>query len=473
MADIIDRLESNVRNYARLFPTVFRSAQGSRIVDEDGREFIDFFCGAGTVNYGHNCPEINSAIIEYIQTNGIQTSLDMASSSKVQFLEKFEQTILIPRDLDYRIQFPGPTGSSAVEAAIKLARKQTGRAHIAAFTGACHGHTLGSLTLTSNRAVQSEFYGSQNNVTHLPYEGYWPGSDSAELLEKVLDDSGSGIPKPAAVILETVQVVGGINVASTKWLRRVSQVCQQRDIRLIVDDVQVGCGRTGQFFSFEQAGIRPDMVCLSKSIGGGLPMSIVLIRRELDSWKPGEDASSFRGNNLAFVAGRAALDFWAKPSFELEILQRGTRIKSALEEIANASTDFKMSVRGRGLVWGLDVGSSLIAKEVIELAFRRGLLLSAVGSNQQVLRCLPALNIPLDLLSHGLELLKNCVNDVLQFRRCVARNESGVSGLDLVCDEQWKPVVCAAPIATGKESILPQVSDSLPKTDAVATGAAQ
>ncbi|MFO0940692.1 MAG: diaminobutyrate--2-oxoglutarate transaminase [Pirellulales bacterium] len=453
MAEIIDRLESNVRNYARLFPTVFKTALGSRIFDEDGREFIDFFCGAGTVNYGHNCPDVNAAIVDYINSNGIQSSVDMATSSKVQFLEKFEQTILAPRDLDYRVQFPGPTGSSAVEAAIKLARKQTGRSHIAAFTGACHGHTLGSLTLTSNRVVQSEFYGSQNNVTHLPYENYWPGADSSELLEKMLDDNGSGIPKPAAVILETVQVVGGINVASTKWLRRVAQTCQQRDTRLIVDDVQVGCGRTGQFFSFEQAGIRPDMICLSKSIGGGLPMSMVLIRKELDSWKPGEHASSFRGNNLAFVAGRAVLDNWDNPSFELEVLQRGTRVKSVLEEIAAAATDFKMSVRGRGLIWGLDVGSSLIAKEVTELAFRRGLLLSAVGNSQQVIRCLPALNIPLELLAHGLELLKNCVNDVLQFRRCIARNESGVSGLDLVCDEQLSPPVCAAPTATGKEAV--------------------
>lgn len=452
MAEIIDRLESNVRNYARLFPTVFKSALGSRISDEDGREFIDFFCGAGTVNYGHNSPEINAALVEYIQANGIQSSLDMASSSKVQFLEKFEQTILAPRDLDYRIQFPGPTGSSAIEAAIKLARKQTGRSHVAAFTGACHGHTLGSLSLTSNRAVHSEFYGSQNNVTHLPYENYWQGVDSSELLEKMLDDSGSGIPKPAAVILETVQVVGGINVASTKWLRRVAQACQQRDIRLIVDDVQVGCGRTGQFFSFEQAGIRPDIVCLSKSIGGGLPMSMVLIRKELDSWKPGEHASSFRGNNLAFVAGRAALENWTRPSFELEILQRGTRVKAALEEIVTSSPDFKMNVRGRGLIWGLDVGNNLIAKEVIELAFRRGLLLSTVGSSQQVIRCLPALNIPLDLLGHGLELLKNCVNDVLQFRRCVSRNESGLSGLDLICDEQLSPPVCVAPTATGNEA---------------------
>lgn len=427
MVEPIDRLESNVRNYARQFPTVFKSALGSRMMDEEGREYIDFFSGAGSVNYGHNCSQVNQALVSYIQSNGIQSSQDMTTSAKVEFLKKFEQTILAPRNLDYRVQFTGPTGSNAVEAAIKLARKQTGRSHIAAFTGACHGHSLGSLALTSNQSYHSEFYGSHNNVTHLPYEGYWGDRDTSELLEKMLDDNGSGLPKPAAVILETIQAAGGVNVASTKWLRRVAEACQKRDIRLIVDEAQVGCGRSGQFFSFEQAGIKPDIVCLSKSIGGSLPMSLNLIRRELDTWKPGEHGGTFRGNNLAFVAGSAVLDQWINPSFELEILQRGTRVKSALDEIAHENPDFSPTVRGRGLIWALDVHNNLVAKEIIDLAFQRGLLISAVGSRQEVLRCMPALNIPSDLLLQGLEILKHCVNDVFEFRRCASRSEIGPS----------------------------------------------
>jgi diaminobutyrate-2-oxoglutarate transaminase len=425
MADIIERLESNVRNYSRQFPTVFQTAMASRILDVEGREYIDFFCAAGSVNYGHNNPAINAALIRYIQSNGIQSSLDMASTAKLDFLNSFEQTILIPRELDYRIQFTGPTGSDAVEAAIKLARKQTRRSHVVAFSNACHGHSLGALSLTSLQTQHSEHYGSHNNVSHLPYDGYVEDLDSSKLLEKLLADNGSGLPKPAAVILETVQAVGGVQVASTKWLRNIARVCQEQDVRLIIDDSHVGCGRTGQFFSFEQSGIRPDIVCLSKSIGGGMPMSLVLIRRDLDAWKPHEHASTQRGNDLAFVAGTIALENWSSPAFELQILQRGTRIKTMLDAIVQSHADFKMECRGRGLIWGLDLGNSLLAKEVSELAFRRGLLVSTAGNRQQVIKIMPALNIPLDVLDRGLQILQNCIADVLQFRRCINRSATG------------------------------------------------
>lgn len=422
MSKIIERLESNVRSYSRQFPTVFRSALGSRVVDEDGREYIDFFCSAGSANYGHNPKVVTQKLIDYLQSHGLQSSLDMMTSAKIDFLQKLEQTILAPRDLDYRVQFAGATGSSAVEAAVKLSRKQTGRSQIVAFTNACHGHSLGALSLSGNQINHSEYYGSHNNVTHLPYCDFWGEQDTSELLEKMLDENGSGLPKPAAVILETVQIAGGIHVASTKWLRRIAKICRQRDIRLIVDDSQAGCGRTGQFFSFEQAGIKPDIVCLSKSIGGGLPMSINLIRRDLDTWKSGEHASTFRGNNLAFVAATAVLEFWDDTSFELGILQRGTRVKTSLERIASKNSDFALSVRGRGLIWGVDMHNSILSQEVIELAFQRGLLISSSGSQQQVLRCQPSLNIPDDVLDQGLEILRHCIDDVLQFRRVINKS---------------------------------------------------
>jgi diaminobutyrate-2-oxoglutarate transaminase len=424
MSKTIDRLESNVRSFARQFPTVFKSASGSRVADEQGREYIDFLCSAGSANYGHNPSVVSQALISYIQSQGIQSSLDMMTSAKVDFLNEFEKTVLTPRDLEYRVQFTGASGSSAVEAAIKLARKQTGRGHIVAFTRANHGHSLGSLSLSGNQQYHSEYFGSHNNVTHLPYDGFWGNQDTSELLEMMLDDKGSGLPKPAAVILETVQIAGGINVASTKWLRRIAKACQQRDVRLIVDDSQAGCGRTGQFFSFEHSGIKPDIVCLSKSIGGGLPMSLNLIRRDLDMWRPGEHASTFRGNNLAFVAATAVLQYWDNPYFELEVLQRGTRVKAVLEQIASANSDFDLSIRGRGLIWGLDVQNGLVAKEIIELAFRRGLLITSVGSQQQVVSCQPALTISRELLDQGLEILRHCVADVMQFRRAVYKSSS-------------------------------------------------
>ena len=307
MNDPIENIESSVRGYARLFPAVFQSAQGSHLYDSNGRCFIDFFCGAGTLNYGHNNDRAKAALLRYIQSDGIQHSLDTVTTAKVDFINRLQQTILKPRGLDYKIQFTGPTGTNAVEAAVKLARKHKQRSHVIAFTHAYQGHTLGSLSLTGNDYYHCEHYGDRNNVSHLPFDGYLDGVDTSILLEKMIADPSSGVPVPAAIILETIQGEGGINVASDQWLRRVSEICTKHDILLIVDDIQVGNGRTGKFFSFEHAGITPDIVCLSKSIGGGLPLSLVLIRPECDAWQPGEHTGTFRGNNLAFVAAEAVL----------------------------------------------------------------------------------------------------------------------------------------------------------------------
>lgn len=410
--DTINRVESEVRGYVRLFPTVFDKAQGSILTDTSGKEYIDFFCGAGTLNYGHNNPAANQALITYIQNDGIQHSLDTATKAKVEFLQTFEELILKPREMDYKIQFTGPTGTNAVEAAIKLARKIKQRSHVIAFTHAYHGHTLGSLALTGNDYYHNEFYGSRSNVSHLPFDGYMGDVDTSEYLEKVLSDPSSGIPIPAAIILETIQGEGGINVASNEWLQHVEQICKKHDILLIVDDIQVGNGRTGKFFSFEHSGISPDVVCLSKSLGGGLPFSINLIKPDSDAWQPGEHTGTFRGNNLAFVAAKAVLQHWAT-DFESEIAKRGTLVEQRLTKIAARYENRGFSCRGKGMIWGLVTLKGATAKSIINEAFASGLLIEASGADDEVIKILAALTIDIETLEKGLDILEASIDKVI------------------------------------------------------------
>jgi len=404
--DIIPRMESEVRGYVRSFPTVFSHASGPWLVNSEGRRFIDFFAGAGTLNYGHNHPLVKAALIQYIQNDGIQHSLDMATEAKIGFLAAIENRILKPRDLPYKIQFTGPTGTNAVEAAIKLAKKVTRRSHVVAFTGGYHGHSLGSLALTSNRYYHDEVYNSHNAVTHLPYDGYLGKVDTSTLLEKLLRDPSSGLPMPAAVILEPIQGEGGINVASSRWLQNVAEICRRYGVLLISDEIQVGNGRTGDFFAFEASGIEPDMVCLSKSLGGGLPISLVMMRPELDVWKPGQHTGTFRGNNLAFVAGRTLLDhFWSDATLADQIQRHGQTIRQALESLAAEYPAVVTAVRGRGMIWGIELKPSGLAVRISRKAFELGLVIETCGSEDQVVKLLPPLIVNSAELDSGLQLL--------------------------------------------------------------------
>ncbi|MGH8160590.1 MAG: diaminobutyrate--2-oxoglutarate transaminase, partial [Gammaproteobacteria bacterium] len=330
-----EKLESQVRSYCRSFPTVFTHAEGSRLTDEDGRRYLDFFAGAGVLNYGHNNPQLKKALLAYIEDGGIVHSLDMYTVAKRTFLERFDEIILKPRRLDYRVQFPGSTGTNAVESALKLARKVTGRESVIAFTDAFHGMTLGALAASGNAFKRAGAGVPLDNVQTLPYDGYPGCPDSLAYLEAVLDDRGSGVDKPAAIILETVQAEGGIHVAHPEWLKRLEKIARDRGILLIVDDIQVGCGRTGPFFSFEPTGIEPDMVTLSKSLSGyGLPLAVVLIRPELDQWEPGEHNGTFRGHNPAFVTAAAALEFWRDDSLARQTEENARTVPARLEKIA-------------------------------------------------------------------------------------------------------------------------------------------
>ncbi len=413
MSSIFETLESEVRSYSRGWPVVFDTAQGSWMRAENGAEYLDFFAGAGALNYGHNHPVLKKALIDYLSRDGVTHGLDMSTVAKREFLERFQQAVLQPRGLDYKVQFPGPTGTNTVEAALKLARKVTGRESVINFTNAFHGMTLGALSVTGNSMKRGGAGIPLVHSTPMPYDNYFDGTtQDFGWLERVLDDSGSGFNRPAAVIVETVQGEGGVNVARPEWLRALAQVCSSRDILFIVDDVQMGCGRTGPFFSFEIAGITPDIVCLSKSIGAyGMPMALTLFKPELDVWGPGEHNGTFRGNNPAFVTARVALEhFWSDDTLQHETMAKGQRIHAAFTELANKYDG--VSTRGRGMVQGLVFEDAQLAGKVCSLAFDNGLLAETSGPSDEVVKLLPALTITNDELDHGLKILAEATETV-------------------------------------------------------------
>ncbi|UCZ61539.1 diaminobutyrate--2-oxoglutarate transaminase [Mycolicibacterium phocaicum] len=407
---VFGAVESEVRSYCRAWPAVMHTASGSWITDNEGRSYIDFFAGAGALNYGHNNPALKQALLEYLGADGIVHSLDMATSAKQRFLEKFQRLILQPRGLDFKVQFPGPTGTNAVESALKLARKVTGRESIISFTNAFHGMTLGSLSVTGNSMKRAGAGIPLVHATPMPYDNYFGGiTEDFQWFARVLDDSGSGLNHPAAVIVETVQGEGGLNVARAEWLHALAQLCRSRDILLIVDDVQMGCGRTGPFFSFEAAGIVPDIVTLSKSISGyGLPMALTLFRRDLDVWAPGEHNGTFRGHNPAFITAAAALElYWSDPQFSASTVAKGDLLRSRLDEIADRHDG--VTARGRGMVQGLKFDDVDRAGEVCRRAFERGALMETSGPSDEVVKLLPPLTTSTTDLQHGLDILAQSV----------------------------------------------------------------
>lgn len=412
---IFERLESEVRGYVRSFPAVFDTAKGSLIYDEHGERYVDFFAGAGTLNYGHNNPEINAAIIKYLQRNGVVHGLDKATVAKRDFLQKLHDTILLPRNLDYKVQFTGPTGTNAVETALKLARLVKQRSSIIAFTNGYHGLTMGSLAVTGNSFYRDESYGIRANSAFMPYDGYLGADvDTIEYLRRYLEDSSSGLDLPAAAIVETVQAEGGVNVARDEWLIRLERLCREFDILLIVDDIQAGNGRTGPFFSFERSGITPDMVTVSKSVGGGLPLALLLMRPELDQWQPGEHTGTFRGNNLAFVAATEALRYWENDKTTEAVEYKGGIIEKELERMAEKHPDNRCEVRGCGMIWGLDLKKNGAAKEVSRAAFEKGMLVETAGSDDSVLKLLPPLTTDEELLREGLGIIDEALAQTIQ-----------------------------------------------------------
>ncbi|RTE66295.1 diaminobutyrate--2-oxoglutarate transaminase [Amphritea opalescens] len=412
---IFEQIESEVQSYARSFPRVFNKAQGEHLYDEDGNRYLDFLAGAGTLNYGHNNPVFKEKLLEYIHSDGITHGLDLHTKAKGEFLEAFNEKILKPRNLDYVMQFTGPTGTNAVEAALKLARNLTGRENVISFTNGFHGVTMGALAATGNSHHRGAAGVSLSGVSRMPYDGYLGDDiDTTVYLDKVLSDSSSGIDKPAAVIVETVQGEGGINAASFEWLQNLDKVCKKHDVLLIVDDIQAGCGRTGTYFSFEEAGIKPDIVTLSKSLGGyGLPFAVVLFRPELDLWKPGEHNGTFRGNNFAFITATAAINsYWSDDSFSKEVKEKGRYISQRLESIVEEYGNGNFTTRGRGMFQGISCVNGELADKITTIAFQNGLMIETSGADGQVVKLLCPLIITMENLAAGIDILESAIRDV-------------------------------------------------------------
>ncbi len=413
---IFEQYESEVRSYCRNFPAVFTKAKNSVITDENGKEYIDFFCGAGALNYGHNNDYIKSQVIKYLESDGIIHSLDMFTSAKRDFIEFFEKNILMPKGFNYKIQFPGPTGTNAVEAALKLARKVKKRNNIFAFMGAFHGMTLGSLSMTTDREAREGAGVVLTDVTHIPAPYMFPELDVIKYMQTLLDDDHSGVSKPAAVVIEPIQSDGGIHVFSEEFLQRLSAFCTENDILLICDDIQVGSARTGHFFSFERAGITPDIVTLSKSIGGyGMPFALTLFKPELDVWKPGEHNGTFRGSQLSIVAAKAGLEVMLNQKVEEEVRRKSQIIKKYLDEVKSLSSD--LDVRGLGFMWGIDCNKlcpTTLSKQIVHDCFTNGLILERAGRNNDTVKIMPPLTIDDETLEKGLTILVNVVKNLVK-----------------------------------------------------------
>jgi len=408
--------ESEVRSYIRSFPKVFTRGRGHELFDERGRSYIDFFAGAGALNYGHNHPRLKQRLLDYVAGDGIVHSLDMATAAKRAFIERFRDVVLAPRGLSYKFLFPGPTGTNAVEAALKLARKATGRKKVYGFEGAFHGMTLGSLSITSNPMKREGAGLPLHHARLLPFDGQTrDGLDSVAYLKRELESDALHGGLPAAVVLETIQCEGGVRVASDAWLRQVAALCAEHEVPLVVDDIQAGCGRTGTFFSFERSGIRPDVVCLSKSLSGlGLPMALVLLREDLDVFTPGEHNGTFRGHNPAFVTATEALGLWEDDVLARHVERRARILRERLEAIAKAHPDAITEVRGRGLVQGLVTSVAGLPAAIARESFERGLVIETAGHEDEVLKFLPPLTIDDEALERGLDIVEESLAPALE-----------------------------------------------------------
>lgn len=387
---------SSVNTYARQFPTRFISGEGCRLMASDGRAYLDFVAGCGSLAYGHADPTIRRAMVAYLEGCGPLQAMDMQTEALVDFLDALTAFILRPRGLDHRVMLCGPTGADAVEAAVKVARAATNRPRIVAFTGAYHGVTAGALALTASpfhRAAGAPDLGM------FVSRALYPSGPFGERPDALRDIDWSDV---AGVVVEAVQGEGGVYSASSEFLRGLRRECDRRGALLILDDVQAGCGRTGPFFPWESAGIVPDVVCLSKAIGAGSPLSLCLVRPAFDTLKPGQHCGTFRGNQLALVAGEAALRrYWSNQDLERAV---ASRARLADAHLAQHLPD-GASLRVRGLMIGVDLRYPGAGVSAARRCFERGLLVESCGPNGEVVKLLPPLTIEEADLLAGLDIL--------------------------------------------------------------------
>jgi diaminobutyrate-2-oxoglutarate transaminase len=393
----------------------FARGVGHYLYDIAGNKYLDFLAGAGALNYGHNDPDMKQALADYILSDGIAMGLDFYFEAKTNFIKAFDELILKPRKLAYKLQFVGPTGTNAVEAAIKLARKVTGRANIVSFTNGYHGCTLGSLAATGNVNYRTGSQGALSQVYRALYDNYIDGVDTADVLDRMMSDPSAGFDNVAGIILEGIQGEGGLSTASPGWARKIQAIAHKHGAVLILDEVQTGCGRSGTFFSFEGLGIRPDIVTMAKSISGfGLPMAIALIRPDLDIWLPGEHTGTFRGNAHALVTATVALrKFWSNSQLSDHVKRSETHVAERLGRLA---VRHGLLRKGRGMMQGLRLLDGEMAAEVQSLCLERGMLIENCGPYGEVMKIFAALTIPPDALDEGLSIFEDAVDQALARR---------------------------------------------------------
>lgn len=436
----IQERESGARTYANAIDRVLERGALARLHDTEGREYLDCLSCAGTLALGHNHPFVMERVQDFLKSGHLQQGLDISTPAKYLFMRTLFDILPGALAANARVQFCGPSGADAIEAAVKLFKTATGRRSILAFHGGYHGMTAGALALTGNLRAKHEAHSSLPDVHFLPYPyayrcPFGVGANTAEIslryIERLITDPESGITKPAAVVVEAIQGEGGVIPASARWLQGLRDITRAHDIPLVVDEVQTGLARTGDLFAFEHAGILPDAVCLSKAIGGGYPLSVLVYHERYDRWKPGAHAGTFRGNQIAMVAGTATMEFILRENLVQQSRAKGHVLEKHLRAIAGRFPHIG-DIRGRGLMWGLEIihpdgppdviGSrpangvlaQLIKRECLEL----GLILETGGRHGAVLRLLP----PLIILQEEIEELAEKLSQA--FERAISRAPS-------------------------------------------------
>ena len=424
--------ESNARTYPRRFPIAISSAQGIYIKDTEGKSYFDCLAGAGTLSLGHNHPVIVEAIRTALDNNLPLLTLDLTTPIKDQFVEELFASLPPELAQNAKIQFCGPTGADATEAAVKLVKTATRRRSMLSFHGGYHGMTNGALSLTGNLGAKEAVAGLMPDVHFLPYPysyrcpfgmgGEWGHRTSSHYIESILTGPESGIVRPAGMIMEIVQGEGGVIPAADQWVREIRRITYEQDIPLIVDEIQTGFGRTGKLYAFEHSGIIPDVLLLSKAIGGSLPLSVVIYNKNLDQWQPGAHAGTFRGNQLAMAAGIASLRYTLENRLAERAIELGERLITHLRQIQSEVSCIG-EVRGKGLMVGVEIVNPngkanlqgiyphhpLMARQIQTECFKQGLILEIGGRHSSVVRFLPPLIVTAEQIDSICEIFQAAV----------------------------------------------------------------
>ena len=434
------QMESNVRSYPRKLPLAIAKALGCWVTDVEGTEYLDCLAGAGTLALGHNHPAVIQSIQDTIASGLPLHTLDLTTPLKDAFTEALLEQ-LPGGKAEYCLQFCGPSGADGTEAAIKLAKTYTGRSSVISFSGGYHGMTHGALAMTGNLSAKNAVNGLMPGVQFMPYPheyrcplgvGGEAGVDALTYyFENFIEDVESGVTKPAAVILEAIQGEGGVVTAPIKWLKKIREVTEKNNIVLILDEVQSGFARSGKMFAFEHAGIEPDVIVMSKAVGGSLPLAVLGIKRKFDAWQPAGHTGTFRGNQLAMGTGLATIQTIKEQNLAENAQQRGDFLQDELKKLA---VEFPCigNVRGRGLMIGVEIvderqkndhlgaypADSQLAAAIQTACFDNKLLLEKGGRNGTVIRLLCPLIIT----------QAECEEVIVRFKKAIAEALIAVRG---------------------------------------------